>query len=110
MAPPKSRKPAASKKEYIENPDYGTVFQREDAQGRQPQMTGEGVLSQETIDAVTAADGNFQISIWTRGRDGNAMRNRNGTYRFRFHIEPPYQADKGDEADTPGDMDDDLPF
>jgi hypothetical protein len=119
-----SSKPAASKapkrqpakrREYEETPDWGTAFHREDNTPPQPQLTGVGVLSQETIEAIIESHGSFQIAIWTKDRDGEPLRNRNGSRRMRIHIEPPYEdpdddQEDDDEPDYAGDPDDDIPF
>lgn len=103
------------RREYEETPDWGTAFHREDNTPPQPQLTGVGVLSAETIDAIIEAHGSFQIAIWTKDRDGEPLRNRNGSRRMRIHIEPPYEDpddddQEDDEPDNAGDPDDDIPF
>lgn len=100
---------------YEETPGWGTAFHRPDNEAPQPAYTGEGVLDVDTLKAIHAAGGEFQIAIWPR-------RTRNGSKTLRIHIEPPYQgsedADLDDdefdgpaaEADDDDGTDDDLPF
>ena len=117
MAPP-TRPKRKKESDYEETPDYGTVFQRADNQPPRPGFTGQGVLSQETLDAIIAADGAVQLSVWTLDRDGKPLRNRDGTRRFRLHIEAPYEdGDQEEEQDTRSNgrrsskaAEDDIPF
>lgn len=96
------------------------MFQRRDATGRQPQFTGVGVLSRETLETILGDDGEFQVAVWTMW-NGKPMRNRDGGRRFRLHIEPAWhdEDDSGmgddpdefdDEPDDDPAEDDDIPF
>lgn len=113
MAAP-SRPESKKKSEYEERPDWGTVFQRPGALGGQPNFTGVGILSAETLKEINAADGECQISLWTLDKDGKPLKNRNGTRRFRLHIEPPYDNNgnngNGSQPDASKDDDDNIPF
>lgn len=104
-------RPSKQASSYEETPDYGTLFQREDGTPPRPQFTGAGVLSAETLQEIMAAGGEFQISLWTKSKDGGRMRNRNGSYRFRVHIEPPYEpAAEPAEPEARPPEEDDIPF
>lgn len=106
------RPPRQQRKDYEETPDWGTAFQRADNQPPRPGFTGQGVISQETLDEIAEHGGECQISIWTLDSDGKPLRNRDGTRRFRVHIEAPYDAEDGDqEGDDADESDDeDIPF
>lgn len=107
MAQRSSRK---KRDEYAETPDWATAFQRADNKPPRPGFTGEGVISEDTLNEILKEDGKIQISIWTLDRDGKPLRNRDGTRRFRIHIEPPYD-DAADENQDDDDRDDgDIPF
>ena len=94
---PQARKPAAKKTTpaaatpYQENPGWGNVFFREDAQGNQPKYTGQ----------VLDLEGNeLSIAIWPRVAS-------TGTKYLRVHLEEVYNPDP---AQTPQEDDDDIPF
>ena len=89
---------------YVETPDYGSLFRRPDAEGKQPGYTGEGVLSDETLAAIKAAGGKFQIAGWLGRTDS-------GLPRMRVHIEGPYEADDDDDDEKGDDENEsDIPF
>lgn len=85
------KRQARTRKEYEETPDWGSSFQRVENKPPQPQFTGQGVLSEDTINEILESGGEFQIAIWSLGNDGQPMRNRDGSRRFRLHIEAPYK-------------------
>lgn len=117
---PPSRPKQARRQEYEETPDYGTVFQRPDNDPPRPGFNGTGVLSAETLKAIEAAGGEFQIAVWTLRNDGKPLRTKDGLRRFRVHIEPPWEGDNDQEDDDYGDgadvsannspPDEDIPF
>lgn len=109
QAPARQERPA--RKQYEETPDWGTVFQRTENRPPQPGFTGEGVLSDDSLQEISEAGGEFRISIWTLDRDGKPLKNRNGSRRFRVHIEPPYEGDdQGDDEPAAASSDEDIPF
>lgn len=117
MAPPARPKQAKKASTYVETPDYGSVFQDAEAARGQPNFRGKGVLSAETLKAIKKDDGNFTVSLWTMDRDGEPIRNRDGTRRFRLHIEPVWHDDDDSDsapvASDNGSMaadEDDVPF
>lgn len=99
MAAPSRPRKTKKASDYEETPDWGTAFQRAENTPPQPGFTGTGVLSAETLDAINNGDGSFRISIWTLDRDGKPLRNRDGSRRFRCHIEGPWDGD-GDGVTT----------
>ncbi len=111
MTTTKTRKPNRRKQEYEETPDYASLFQRTENEPPRPQFTGDGILDAETLEAIQEDGGKFQISLWTLTKDGEPMRNRDGSRRFRAHIEPVWKEGNGaDDAQAGGPADDDIPF
>jgi hypothetical protein len=109
-APPARKR---ARREYRENPGWGTAFARADNRPPQPQYTGEGVLDDEIVDAIMAAGGKFTIAVWVKDNDGHPLRNKDGTRRIRVHIEAPYSENDDDQDDDDdefedGDDDDDF--
>jgi hypothetical protein len=96
------------KKEYKEEPGWGSAFERPENEDPQPKFTGTGLLDRETAKAILEAGGEFQLAVWVR-------RAKTGTRYLRIHIEPPYDGgvDEDDDLDDLApkpDEDDDLPF
>lgn len=115
MTTTKTRKPNRRKKEYEETPDYASLFQRTENEPPRPQFTGNGILDEDTINQILEDGGKFQISLWTLSKDGEPMRNRDGSRRFRAHIEPVWKGGDEEDADAAdqaggGPSDDDIPF